>query len=249
MKPFHLCHFSIEQSHSAMKVGTDAICLGSWVARQGLTPTSIWDIGAGTGILSLMLAQVYTTAHITALELDEGAILDCQANFRSSPFASRCLLVPGNALEYQPLGKNCDLMISNPPYFAETTVAPQQQRARARTEAHEGLNLSSLIDYASRHLSPQGSLCLITPATRLPDLRAYATERLLRLTELCYLSHLGGEPSRVLTRWSRLSPREGYQPTHISQLAIKTPQGDYTPEYRDLTQDFLLAEHLHSATI
>lgn len=244
MKPFCLRRFSIEQSRSAMKVGTDAICLGAWASHLGLSPTTVLDIGAGTGILTLMLAQTYHAAQLVAIELDEGAAQDCEVNFSSSPFAKRCVLVRGDVLQYQPVREGYDLIISNPPYFSETTAAPQAERARARTEDCNGLGLSSLVQYAARYLNQQGRLCLITPVSRLSDLRAYATEALLRLSEVCYLSHLGDEPSRVMTLWVRLQSAEGYQYTTTSHLSIKTRQGSYTAAYKELTRDFLLPEHL-----
>lgn len=248
MELFHLCRFSIRQGRTAMKVGTDSICLGAWVAGMDIYPTNILDIGAGTGILSLMMAQAYPDAQITAVELDEGAVLDCQENFQTSPFASCCRLIHGDVLQYCQAEK-FDLIISNPPYFSDSNTSTILNRSRARTEDCHGLNWSSLFTYARKQLRHEGELFLIAPASRLADLRAYAIENLFVLSELYFLSHSGEKSSRILTRWRRLKVSDNYTPTTIDRIIVKTSEGNYTERFKAMTKEFLLSEYLESVSI
>lgn len=238
---FRLKEFGINQSRSAMKVGTDALALGAWTVSLGLQPKRILDVGAGTGILSLMLAQVYPEAYIDAIELDAGAALDARENFERSPWASRLQLYEGNALDFCP-DIAYDLIISNPPFYAEDTLtAKGESRQLARREQEGGLGLQSLINCAKAWLSSDGCLCLISPYDRDLSLRQAATESLMYFEELCTLySNCKSSPVRLLSYLRPLSLLANYQGCRKTSIVLRNEEGDYTRQYKHLTNPFLL---------
>lgn len=127
---FEYKQFVVHQEHAAMKVGTDCDLLGT-LSQGG---DRILDIGTGTGILSLMLAQRYPQAQLTAVEIDDNAVMDAARNFRESPFAERIRLVHASFQDFlleQPL-ESFDSVVCNPPYFDKSIESPDLGRTRAR---------------------------------------------------------------------------------------------------------------------
>lgn len=135
MNVFRFQQFDITQEHAAMKVGTDSDLLGS----LGQGGRRILDIGTGTGVLSLMMAQRYPEAQITAVEIDDNAVLDAKKNFEESKFAARITLYHVSFQEYleqwRSEGKRFDSVICNPPYFDKSLECPELGRSRARHSA------------------------------------------------------------------------------------------------------------------
>lgn len=125
---FHYQQFTICQAHAAMKVGTDSDLLGT----LGEGGQRILDVGTGTGVLSLMFAQRYPKAQITAVEIDDNAILDASRNFAESKFADRITLVHKSFQEFAQESSLFDSIICNPPYFDKSLECPDQSRSRAR---------------------------------------------------------------------------------------------------------------------
>lgn len=238
---FRLKQFALAQDRTAMKVGTDALALGSWVASLELpVPQHILDVGTGTGVLALMLAQRYPSAHIDAVEIDAGALLDARDNILSSPWADRISLVEGDFLLYQP-ALSYDLIISNPPYFASSSLSsPRSQRTLARRESMGGLGLSSLLSRGRELLSPRGYLCLVCPPDRLTEVRLVATESLLSITHLCEVSSVAREVVRYLVALQPLAISDSYRPCQSMRLDLRDADGQMSAEYRLLTRDYLL---------
>lgn len=237
---FHLRRFSIRQQHAAMKIGTDAILLGSWLGSLGLHPRNFLDIGTGTGIIALMAAQHFPQALGKAIEIDEAAMIDAYHNIKSTPFSSQIEVIMGDFLkqDFAPF----DLIVSNPPYFeSEGIHSPEFNRHQARHESKAGLNLRTLMQRVSSILAPCGVFALITPHEREKDLRLYATEYLLRPKSMTLVYSLPQQPIRLLSLWERLDTSTTcYKTTHHASLIIRNPNGNYTEEYKNLTQDFLL---------
>lgn len=125
---FHYQQFTICQAHAAMKVGTDSDLLGT----LGEGGQRILDVGTGTGVLSLMFAQRYPEAQITAVEIDDNAILDASRNFAESKFADRITLVHKSFQEFAQESSLFDSIICNPPYFDKSLECPDLGRSRAR---------------------------------------------------------------------------------------------------------------------
>lgn len=241
---FQLKQFSIQQGHSAMKLGTDALVLGAWVANMEINPQHILDIGTGTGILSLMLAQAYPESYIDAIEIDKGAALDAQQNFASSPWKEHLKLYQEDALAFLP-NKKYDLIISNPPFFASTGIgSSSQQRQLARQEQPQGLGLNSLIHKAISWLKPSGRLCLIFPYEREETLRQSATEALMFLDKLCIFYSQPNSPTRLLSCLCCINPSHTYTPCTNSQLLQRDDSGKYSLAYQHLLAPYLLDDAL-----
>lgn len=198
---FQFKRFSLDDRRCGMKLGTDSVALGAWTEISDNARTAL-DVGAGSGVLALMLAQRAPSLRVTALEYDRGAWLDCSENFAASPWAHRLEVVEGDFAKYTPT-EPVDLIISNPPYFDGGPVAPERERATAR---HEGaLGYASLIAYAVRHLSPDGSLAMILPAGRYDDALYQAEMSRLKLRRLCWLLPAEGRaPLRVMMQLRRI---------------------------------------------
>ena len=167
MGTFHFKAFSVADDRSAMKIGTDGVLLGAWAeAPQGVA--SVIDIGAGSGLISLMMAQRYPGATIHAVEIDPDAAADALDNFNASPWAGRIALSVADASEWSelsPVLPGPRLIVSNPPFFNETLRSPSAQRAMAR---HDGsLNPLSLVRLASRLMTDSTDrLAFIAPSAR-----------------------------------------------------------------------------------
>lgn len=242
---FRLRHFGIVQSNTAMKVGTDGILLGAWVANLPIAqPHKILDVGTGTGILSLMMAQRYPEANILAIDIEAGAIDDATTNVRRSPYAERISveLLPFERLTEQ---GGYDLIISNPPYFEASGLgSPDSSRLRARREDRESLSLESLIAKSRTLLSPHGYLALVAPSQRLDEIRHWATLNLLTLEHLCWVYSKPEQLIRVLVCLRPLLMEDTYQQCKQSTLTLRMTEGGYTPEYQKLTENYLLSSTL-----
>lgn len=226
---FRFRQFNIDDSHTAMKVGTDGVLLGAWAA---VCPHGrVLDAGCGSGLLSLAVAQRTVSASITGVDIDAGATGDAARNFAASPWKGRLSAHLG---DFTALDGPFDLIISNPPYFETGMVAPDGRRALAR---HRGsLNAHALIEYAARVLSPDGSLAMITPAAD-EDAIVYRAElnhlKLRRFTSV--IPGSGKEPSRFLWQFAR---HDGH--IEKSSLTIKLPDNNYSIGYRSLVEPFYL---------
>lgn len=228
---FDFKRFNIDDSHSAMKVGTDGVLLGAW-AGIGFEPGRVLDAGAGSGLVSLMLAQRFSEARIVAVEIDAASAADARDNVLRSDWSSRIEIVVGDVLELE--DGNFDFIVSNPPFFTESIKSPDKARAFSRHESSFGIR--PLILLASRLLSPGGRLSFIAPASRDGEI-----DFLLASQRLYPRRRVGvrQRPDRPVVRslWEA-STVDG--PLEISSLTIKGQDGDYTGAYRSLTKDFYL---------
>lgn len=157
--------FIIHQEHAAMKVGTDCDLLGT-LSQGG---DRILDIGTGTGVLSLMLAQRYPQAQLTAVEIDDNAVMDATRNFQESPFAERIRLIHASFQDFlgdQPL-ESFDSVVCNPPYFDKSIESPDLGRTRARHTS--SLPFSVLTGGAYSLLKDGGVFSVCIPPEVLDD--------------------------------------------------------------------------------
>ena len=138
-KPFQFKQFSIFQDQTAMKVGTDGVLLGAWVNVFG---QNVLDIGTGTGLISLMIAQRFPEANIDALEIDSDAFLQAEENFSNSKFNHRLTLFHTSLQDYNS-AKKYDLIVSNPPFFTVNDLVSFDSRKQARQQ--ETLTFTDLI--------------------------------------------------------------------------------------------------------
>jgi tRNA1Val (adenine37-N6)-methyltransferase len=151
---FQFKQFTIEQELCAMKVGTDGVLLGAW-ARGG---RRVLDIGTGTGVIALMMAQRYPEAHVAAIDIDKGAVRQAQQNVSQSPFAERIDVLQQAVQEHS---GEYDAIVSNPPFFMDSLSAPDQQRNMARHT--ETLSYTELMQATYRLLADNGEFSLVIP--------------------------------------------------------------------------------------
>ena len=213
-----------------MKVGTDAVVLGSWADTAGAS--RILDIGCGCGILALMMAQKAPQALVTAVEIDPMAAADARMNIDASPWAGRITLVCGDVFALDP--GRYDLIVCNPPFFTETLHAPQAGRAAAR---HEGsLGVESLLDLALTHLAPGGSVAFVAPSARDSEIDLMAALRGFSTGRRLHMKQREGRPSvRTFRQLSR-----GRGPIADSTITLNDAAGRRTPAHAQLTEQFYL---------
>ena len=239
-KPFCMRHYALMQGACAMRISTDALFLGAW-ARTAHTASQVLDVGTGTGILSLMLAQTYPSAMVTAIDIDDEAVRTAQDNFSRSPYGDRltALSCDITAPELALPPRTYDLIISNPPYY--DGLQPATAPLRQARHTGEGFAPHLLFRYLEAFVAPEPTLCLVTPVEALPLLRREAVLHRYNLTRICSLHHVGQPAIRLLTQWHRSATPP--PPCCSESLAIRTAQQHYTAEAQDLLHPYLLDEY------
>lgn len=230
---FRFKHFAVSHSSAAMKVGTDGVLLGAWAPISD-DCRRIWDVGSGSGVIALMMAQRCGQANIDAIEIDPDAVREMSRNFQASPWAARINAVEGDICEFADSLKRPDLIVSNPPFFANSLTAPDKLRSQARHEAT--LGFESLIEIAAKYLTENGSLAMISPADRRKDIEWQAALRRLYVRQLIeVVTAPSRTPARIL--WL-LGRRAGAMKT--DRICLREPSGEYSDIYKSLTQEFYI---------
>ncbi|PZF71544.1 tRNA1(Val) (adenine(37)-N6)-methyltransferase [Taibaiella soli] len=157
---FQFKQFKIEQGSAAMKVSTDACIQGAWTAVQA-ADHDVLDIGCGTGLLSLMLAQKQSEIQIDAVELDADAALQASQNVKHSPWSDRINVFQEDIKDFRP-EKKYDLIICNPPFFQNSLLGPDELRNQARH--NHTLSYQDLFDVIEKHLHPSGRASILLPS-------------------------------------------------------------------------------------
>lgn len=216
-----------------MKIGTDGVLIGAW-AEAGTDASAALDVGAGCGLISLMLAQRFRNLRVDAVEIDASAAGDCRHNFEASPFCDRVSVINEDFAKFNSLDRY-DLIVSNPPFFTTGELSPEKNRAEAR---HEGnLSCASLISASARMLENGGNLSFIAPAEREDDLIFTAELSGLKLWRLCRVIPVERKaPKRIMMELRK----EDTLTPEFSELTIRDRNNSYTPEYISLTKEFYL---------
>lgn len=218
-----------------MKVGTDSVILGAWTSILD-NPKTVLDIGAGTGILSLMIAQRCGAEIIDAIELEEGAYEQCVENFENSPWSDRLFCYHASLAEFTAeIEDKYDLIICNPPYF-QTISIDDQNNARSKARNLEYLPLEELYWSVSKLLSASGLFSIIIPIELLDKAEKLATHYNLHLSRILYIQ--GNETSKI--KRICLEHTFNTQPLNKENLIIEIERHQYTNAYKDLTKDFYL---------
>lgn len=215
-----------------MKVGTDGVLLGAWVAVQP-TDRRILDIGTGTGLIALMLAQRSDASTIVGVDL--ASVEEARWNGEQSPWNNRLHFEQSAIQQFQ--AEPFDLILSNPPFFVESLLCPDAGRTRARHTVD--LPFEELRDAVVRLLAPHGRFALILPIEAGEQFIALCRGKLM-LTRRTEVRTTPRHPAkRVLMEFTHAQTAIGSPPTE--QLMIGTGEHEtYTPEYRALTGDFYL---------
>ena len=233
-KPFKFKQFTVQQDRTAMKIGTDGVLLGAWVNIDAAV-NSILDIGAGTGVIALQMAQRSQAELIDALEIDEAAYEQCTENFENSPWADRLFCYHAGLLEFtEEIDDKYDLIVSNPPFYSDEFKSGNTQRDLARFA--DALPFDHLLICAAHLLAESGTLAVIIPSKEEAIFLEIAEKEGLFVNRRCGVrGNPNAEEKRILIE---LSKREG-EPK-MESLIIETERHQYTPQYTELVKEFYL---------
>jgi tRNA1Val (adenine37-N6)-methyltransferase len=227
--------FNIQQDKCAMKIGTDAVLIGAWVETKDAS--SILDIGTGTGIIAIMLAQK-STAKIDAIDMELSAYEQAAENVRFCKWNEQINVHHATFQEYNSrINHKYDLIVSNPPYFVDSSKAHGEERTHARHNDH--LPFEELVKGVSKVLQPKGRFCVILPKQEAAQLRAIAERHGLHLSKLL----------RVKTKADKEAEKRHvmqfeFNPQSFSESTLvieKDGRHEYTDEYRQLTRDYYIS--------
>ena len=233
-KPFVFKQFEVHQDKCAMKIGTDAVLLGSWTSITS-NPFSILDIGAGTGILGLMLAQRSNAELIDAIEIDDDAYEQCVDNFEASPWGDRLFCYHASLEEFvDEIEDTYDLIICNPPFYSDDYKSEDSQRDLARF--NDAMPFKHLMESVSKLLSEDGIFSIIVPFKEEAEIIKLAQN--FNLHPNIILQVKGNPNSGVKRSLLEFSFRESE--VKKEHLIIETERHQYTKDYINLTKDFYL---------
>jgi len=218
-----------------MKVGTDGVLLGAWCSLESL-PKTILDIGTGTGIISLMLAQRSSAITIDGLEVDPSAYMQTVDNFENSDWSDRlyCYNTSFQKFVDDTNKETYDLIVSNPPFYTEDYITKNSSRNKARFTS--SLTFKELIGGISKILSKSGFFSTIIPFKEESTFICLAEQHSLHLNKICRVQgNKNSEIKRSLMTFS-------FNKVKISEtnLIIENSRHKYTKEYEELTNNFYL---------
>lgn len=232
--PFKFKKFQLDQEKCAMKIGTDAVLLGAWTSIEN-NPFSILDIGAGTGVLSLMLAQRCHAEIIDAIEVDNSAFEQCVDNFEQSPWGDRLFCYHASLAEFvDDIEDKYDLIISNPPFYSEDYKTENSQRDLARFQ--DALPFEHLIKSVSKLLETNGTFSVVIPFKEETYFMFLASKHNLYPNSVL---HVKGSPTSE-TKRSLITFSFSESDIKMDELIIETERHQYTEDYINLTKDFYL---------
>lgn len=235
-KPFQFKQFTVNQDRCAMKIGTDGVLLAAW-APLAHDPQSILDIGTGTGVISLMLAQRSSATLIDALEIDEDAYEQAVENFENSDWSDRLFCYHAafdEFVEEMQHEEKYDLIISNPPFHSEDFTSENPQRNQARFA--EALPFNELLEGTSKLLSKNGIFSSIIPYREEKNFLKLAEENQLFPLKITRVK--GKENSPVKRSLLNL----GFKKSEfiVDELIIEISRHNYTNAYKNLVKGFYL---------
>ncbi|MBR5855323.1 MAG: methyltransferase [Paludibacteraceae bacterium] len=248
---FRFKQFTVWHDRCAMKVGTDGVLLGAWCPlpnTQYPSPISeasniqylrILDIGTGSGLIALMLAQRLhsrgDTSAIVGIDIDNDAVEQSQINFQQSPWANS-LISQECRLQDMQTPHAFDLIVSNPPYFQDSLKNPNAQRATARHT--DTLGYAELIAHSARLLCKDGILALVLPIEAEQEILALAAEQGLYPTHITHVHSKPGKPAKRLL--IALSPITDIRYPITDTFYIESADAPRSEEYQALTAEFYL---------
>lgn len=231
---FTFKQFKVRHRDAAMKVGTDAVLLGSW-AFEGSLPNRILDVGTGCGLIALMLAQRFETAQVSALELEEKAMLEAKFNFEQSPFRERLSIHFGDFLNWKKMSHS-DAIVCNPPYYQNKLSSSIEERNMARQE-----RFLPPIDFWQKVKSVMvhegGRIAVVLPIDRVSAWEELACTEGFHLLRKCWIKgNAESSFSRVMLEWTQT--RESN--LDETEVVVEDKRGVLNASYLDLTKSFLV---------
>ena len=221
-----------------MKIGTDGVLLGAWSSIEH-EPKFILDIGAGTGVVALQLAQRSSASTIDAIEIDDQAHEQCTHNFEHSDWADRLFCYHASVQEFaSEMEHKYDLIVSNPPFFkAPKSIDAQTQNTsqeRAVARFTDTLPFTHLVVCAAHLLSQNGVFCSILPQTEVASFIEIAAQNKLFISKICTIR--GTKKSKIKRCMLAFSTHQSKPKTQ--ELTIEISRHNYTQEYKNLVRDF-----------
>lgn len=225
---FQFKHFSISQSNSALKVGTDAMILGALV--ETTNEKSALDIGTGTGVLALMLAQKNQTILVDAIEIDTASCIDARLNFENSNWEERLNLIKSDFLDYS-FSNQYDLIVSNPPFYVNGLESPDGRTNQAK-HSNE-LNFETLFNRVNQLLSLEGTFWLIYPFETHSFVESIARDNELFPSQFVEIQGKPNRPTRMVTCFKKIA-----SPIKSEVFVIRDEEGNYSPNYIEAMREF-----------
>jgi tRNA1Val (adenine37-N6)-methyltransferase len=230
---FQFKQFTVHQQHCAMKVGTDGTLLGAWALASD-SPCRILDIGTGTGLIALMMAQRYPQAKVTAIDIDDGAVRQAKENVSASPFVDRINVIKADVLTFEEEEKY-DSIVCNPPFFEDSLTCPDPQRTEARHTV--SLGYRQLMEAAFRLVKDDGCFSLIIPSDCRERLESEAHLRGFFLSRVCSIQTTPKKaPKRYMIELSKQPVNEVDTTNGILESSPQV-RSDW---YRELTKEFYI---------
>ncbi len=230
---FRFRQFTIHQDQCAMKVSTDACILGAWFASRLGNSKSALDVGTGTGLLMLMLAQK-NNLKIDGIELDHPAFLQLRENLESSNWKNNLMALPGDARNFS-FSKKYDFIISNPPFFENDLPSPSLAKNQAKHDST--LTLAELVRIIDENLESQGSFGLLVPYHRMDWLIELCYSKNFFISEKLLIRQTPGHNHfRALLHFSRIKKES----VMSGELIIKDANDQYTESFTALMKDYYL---------
>lgn len=227
---FHFKQFRIDQANCAMKVNTDGVLLAALADFKN--PAKILDVGTGTGLIALMLAQKYTSAIVHAVEIDQSAAVTAKENFSNSPFSNRIVSFQSSIKDhFTDTNEQYDLIISNPPFFINSLSSQNTEKSLARHTDPSFFEL--LLTESMKHLNQSGHLCIILPLETAALVKNMISGLKVQ-KEILIHSYPGSTPHRtiMIMGFDALTPVE-------QSIVIYESKGVYSAVYKNLLKDYL----------
>ena len=239
---FQFKQFTIQQDKCAMKVTTDACLFGAWVAEEikneKLIINNCLDIGTGTGLLSLMLAQkTNNSVEIDGVEIDEPAAKQAQENAAASPWEQRIFVTPGDAKKMiETFCKNFDVIVSNPPFYEKEIRSTSDSKNIAQHS--DKLGLKELLRLIRNYLEPTGHFFLLLPYKRNEEIKKLLKDHQLHVSKMIFVRQsVNHDYFRIFLKGNL---KTGEQETEFDEISIWDDKQQYTPAFINLLKDYYL---------
>jgi tRNA1Val (adenine37-N6)-methyltransferase len=229
---FEFKEFTVWQARCSQKVSTDTCIFGAWTAKYCKPKTNVLDIGAGTGLLTLMIAQAHT-AEIDAIEIEDECASQMNENLTSSPWKNRLHAINADVKNY-PFDKEYDLVMSNPPFYEKQLRSADIGKNLAWHSSE--LNLAELTGIAARVLSPHGNFSVIIPYSRKEEALAEGSRHDLAPVRVLTVRHTLKHP---YTRCMIIFSKKNAELIETG-LVIRNEDGSYTEGFRELLAGYYL---------